>query len=144
MGKLFGTDGVRGIANSELTPELAFKLGEAAGHFLGERGAGGESWWAWIRAVSGDLLEARSWRASALRARCALRAGIVPTPAVAFLARELGADGGVVISASHNPAEYNGIKFFDRDGFKLPDEIEDEIEEFLDRRASTGSGRPGR
>ncbi len=55
----------------------------------------------------------------------------MPTPAVAFLARELGADGGVVISASHNPAEYNGIKFFDRDGFKLPDEIEDEIEEFL-------------
>ncbi|MDO8849063.1 MAG: phosphoglucosamine mutase [Coriobacteriia bacterium] len=130
MGKLFGTDGVRGIANSELTPELAFKLGEAAGHFLGERGAG--------RIVvgmdtrrSGDLLEASLVAGICSSGASALRAGIVPTPAVAFLARELGADGGVVISASHNPAEYNGIKFFDRDGFKLPDEIEDEIEEFL-------------
>lgn len=130
MGRLFGTDGVRGIANSELTPELAFKLGEAAGHFLGEKGRG--------RIVvgmdtrrSGDLLEASLVAGICSSGVDALRAGIVPTPAVAFLARDLGADGGVVISASHNPAEYNGIKFFDRDGFKLPDEIEDEIEEFL-------------
>lgn len=130
MGRLFGTDGVRGIANSELTPELAFRLGEAAGHFLGEKGRG--------RVVvgmdtrrSGDLLEASIVAGICSSGASALRAGIVPTPAVAFLARELGADGGVVISASHNPAEYNGIKFFDRDGFKLPDEIENEIEEFL-------------
>lgn len=130
MGRLFGTDGVRGVANRELTPELAFKLGEAAGHFLGEKGRG--------RIVvgmdtrrSGDLLEAALVAGICSSGASALRAGIVPTPAVAFLARELGADGGVVISASHNPAEYNGIKFFDRDGFKLPDEIEDEIEEFL-------------
>lgn len=130
MVRLFGTDGVRGVANSELTPELAFKLGEAAGHFLGERGRG--------RIVvgmdtrrSGDMLEAAIVAGICSSGVDALRAGIVPTPAVAFLARDLQADGGVVISASHNPAEYNGIKLFDRDGFKLPDEIEDEIEEFL-------------
>lgn len=143
MGRLFGTDGVRGVANRDLTPELAFKLGEAAGHFLGEKGRG--------RIVvgmdtrrSGDLLEAALVAGICSSGASALRAGIVPTPAVAFLARELGADGGVVISASHNPAEYNGIKLFDRDGFKLPDEIEDEIEEFLvserDWERPTGAG----
>lgn len=143
MVRLFGTDGVRGVANSELTPELAFKLGEAAGHFLGEKGRG--------RIVvgmdtrrSGDMLEAAIVAGICSSGVDALRAGIVPTPAVAFLARDLGADGGVVISASHNPAEHNGIKFFDRDGFKLPDEIEDEIEEFLvsesARTRPTGAG----
>lgn len=145
-GRLFGTDGVRGIANKELTPELAFRLGAAAGHFLGEKGRG--------RIVvgkdtrrSGDLLEAALVAGICSSGADALRAGVVPTPAVAFLTRELHADGGVVISASHNPAEYNGIKFFDRDGFKLPDEIEDEIEEFLvsdsdwDRPTGAGVGR---
>lgn len=130
MAKLFGTDGVRGVANSDLTPELAFRLGEAAGHFLGERGSGRIVVGMDTR-VSGDMLEASLVAGVCSSGASALRAGIVPTPAVAFLTRELGADGGVVISASHNPAEYNGIKFFDRDGFKLPDEIEDEIEEFL-------------
>jgi phosphoglucosamine mutase len=130
MSRLFGTDGVRGIANDDLTPELAMKLGEAAGHFLGERGSG--------RIVvgmdtrrSGDMLEAALVAGICSGGADALRLGIVPTPAVAHLTRVLGADGGVVISASHNAAEYNGIKFFDRDGFKLPDEIEDGIEEYL-------------
>lgn len=130
MARLFGTDGVRGIANTELTPELAFKLGEAAGHFLGESGKG--------RIVvgmdtrrSGDMLEAALVAGICSGGADALRCGVVPTPAVAYLTSLLQADGGVVISASHNPAEYNGIKFFDRDGFKLPDEVEDEIEEFL-------------
>ena len=130
MARLFGTDGVRGVANTDLTPELAFKLGEAAGHFLGELGRG--------RIVvgmdtrrSGDMLEAALVAGICSGGADALRCGIVPTPAVAYLTRVLGADGGVVISASHNPAEYNGIKFFDRDGFKLPDAVEDEIEEFL-------------
>lgn len=130
MGRLFGTDGVRGVANRDLTPELAFKLGEAAGHFLGERGRGRIVVGMDTR-LSGDMLEGALVAGICSSGAGALRAGIVPTPAVAFLTRELGADGGVVISASHNPAEYNGIKFFDRDGFKLPDEIEDEIEEFL-------------
>lgn len=127
--RLFGTDGVRGIANAELTPELAFRLGEAAGHFLGDRGAG--------RIVvgrdtrrSGEMLEAALVAGIAAGGGDALLAGVVPTPAVALLVRELDADGGVVISASHNPPEYNGIKFFGREGFKLPDELEDEIEAF--------------
>jgi phosphoglucosamine mutase len=127
MSRLFGTDGVRGIANAELTPELAFRLGEAAGAFLSAGGRGrivvGKD-----TRISGDMLEA-ALVAGICAAGCdALLAGIVPTPAVAFLTRELGADGGVVISASHNAAEYNGIKFFSRDGFKLPDALEDEIE----------------
>jgi phosphoglucosamine mutase len=130
MTRLFGTDGVRGIANAELTPELAFNLGEAAGHFLGERGRG--------RIVvgrdtrrSGEMLEAALVAGICSGGADAVVCGVVPTPAVAFLTREYEADGGVVISASHNPAEYNGIKFFNRDGFKLPDEVEDEIEDFV-------------
>ncbi len=130
--RLFGTDGVRGVANSELTPELAFRLGEAAGHFLGDKGRG--------RIVvgrdtrrSGEMLEAALVAGICAGGADALLAGIVPTPAIALLTRELGCDGGVVISASHNPPEYNGIKLLNRDGFKLPDEVEDEIEEFTVR-----------
>jgi phosphoglucosamine mutase len=143
MSRLFGTDGVRGVANVDLTPELAFKLGEAAGHFLGERGRGRIVVGMDTR-LSGDMLEAALVAGVCSGGADALRAGIVPTPAVALLTRELGADGGVVISASHNPPEYNGIKLFDRGGFKLPDEIEDEIEEFLaserDWERPTGAG----
>ncbi len=131
MTRLFGTDGVRGIANAELDPELAFRLGEAAGHFLGEGGKG--------RIVvgkdtrrSGDMLEAALVAGICSGGADALACGVVPTPAVAFMTRELEADGGVVISASHNPAEYNGIKFFSREGLKLPDELEDEIAKFVD------------
>ncbi len=127
--RLFGTDGVRGVANRALTPELAFRLGEAAGHFLGDKGHG--------RIVvgrdtrrSGDMLEAALVAGITAGGADALLCGIVPTPAVAHLVRELGADGGVVISASHNPPEYNGIKLFSREGFKLPDDLEDEIETF--------------
>ncbi|MFU8891238.1 MAG: phosphoglucosamine mutase [Anaerosomatales bacterium] len=146
MTRLFGTDGVRGIANADLTPELAFRLGEAAGHFLGDKGRG--------RIVvgrdtrrSGEMLEAAMVAGLCSGGADALVAGIVPTPAVAYLTREFGADGGVVISASHNPAPYNGIKLFNRDGFKLPDELEDEIEEFIvserewERPTGAGVGR---
>jgi len=133
MTRLFGTDGVRGVANKELTPELAFRLGEAAGHFLGEKGRG--------RIVvgrdtrrSGQMLEAALVAGITSGGADALTCRVVPTPAVAYLTRELGADGGVVISASHNPPEYNGLKFFSRDGFKLPDDLEDEIEEFTHHR----------
>ncbi len=127
--RLFGTDGVRGIANADLSPELAFRLGEAAGHFLGDKGAG--------RIVvgrdtrrSGEMLEAALVAGITAGGADAMLCGIIPTPAVALLVRELGADGGVVISASHNPPEYNGIKFFGREGFKLSDDLEDEIETF--------------
>jgi phosphoglucosamine mutase len=131
MTRLFGTDGVRGVANADLSPELAFRLGEAAGHFLGTSGRG--------RIVigrdtrrSGNMLEAALVAGVCSGGADALVCRIVPTPAVAFLTRELEADGGVVISASHNPPEYNGIKLFDREGFKLPDEVEDEISDFID------------
>ncbi|MHB1341209.1 MAG: phosphoglucosamine mutase [Coriobacteriia bacterium] len=130
MSRLFGTDGVRGIANEDLSPELAFKLGQAASHFLAEQGRGSIVVGMDTRR-SGDMLEAALVAGICSGGADAVRLGIVPTPAVAYLTRVLGADGGVVISASHNPAAYNGIKFFDRDGYKLPDEIEDEIEEFL-------------
>jgi phosphoglucosamine mutase len=130
MARLFGTDGVRGIANSDLTPELAFQLGEAAGAFLCEHGRGriviGKD-----TRISGDMLEAALIAGICSAGSEALRAGVIPTPAVALLVRELNADGGVVISASHNPSEYNGIKFFSRDGFKLPDEVEASIEKFV-------------
>jgi phosphoglucosamine mutase len=129
MPRLFGTDGVRGVANSELTPELAFRLGEAAGAVLVREGRGrfviGKD-----TRISGDMLEAALVAGLCASGSDALLAGIVPTPAVALLVRELGADAGVVISASHNPAAYNGIKFFDRDGFKLSDGVEDELEAF--------------
>lgn len=130
MARLFGTDGVRGIANAELTPELAFRLGAAAGSLLPVEGRGrivvGKD-----TRISGDMLEA-ALVAGLTSAGCdALLAGIVPTPAVALLARELGADGGVVISASHNPAPYNGIKFFGRDGFKIADELELRMEDLV-------------
>lgn len=143
MTRLFGTDGVRGIANAELTPELAFRLGEAAGHFLGDHGRG--------RIVvgrdtrrSGEMLESALVAGLMAGGADALVVGIIPTPAVALLVRELEADGGVVISASHNAPRYNGIKLFSRDGFKLPDELEDEIEAFCttdrDWERPTGAG----
>lgn len=129
MSRLFGTDGVRGVANVELTPELAFRLGEAAGHFLGDKGRGrilvGKD-----TRKSGDMIEAALVAGICSGGADALVCGVIPTPGIAYLTRTMGADGGVVISASHNPPEYNGIKFFSRDGFKLPDELEDEIEEF--------------
>jgi len=133
MSRLFGTDGVRGVANLELTPELAFRLGEAAGHFLGDKGRGrilvGKD-----TRKSGDMIEAALVAGICSGGADALVCGVIPTPGIAYLTRVFEADGGVVISASHNPPEYNGIKFFSRDGFKLPDELEDEIEEFTHRK----------
>lgn len=126
MARLFGTDGVRGIANTELTCELAFKLGQAAVVFQGRTILVGRD-----TRRSGDMLEAALASGIMSRGGTALLAGIVPTPAVALLVRELHCDGGVVISASHNPPEYNGIKLFDGQGFKLPDEVEDAIEAFV-------------
>lgn len=128
MARLFGTDGVRGIANSaELSPELALKLGEAAGRILGRserpRVIIGRD-----TRLSGDMLGAALAAGVLSAGGDVLDVGIVPTPAVAFLVRELEADAGVVISASHNPPEFNGIKFFSSEGFKLPDDVEDDIE----------------
>ena len=126
MPRLFGTDGVRGVANTELTCELAYRLGQAAAVFLGESVVVGKD-----TRLSGDMLESALVAGITSAGGTALLAGVIPTPGVALLTRALGASGGVVISASHNPPEYNGIKLFDAAGFKLPDEVEDHIEGFV-------------
>ena len=126
MGRLFGTDGVRGVANTELTNELAYRLGQAAAVFMGPNIVIGKD-----TRLSGDMLEAAASAGIMSAGGTALLAGIIPTPGVALLVNELHADGGLVISASHNPPEYNGIKLFDTQGFKLPDEVEDQIEAFI-------------
>lgn len=131
MGKLFGTDGVRGVANTELTAELAYQLGRAGAYIL----TGGKKKAKIVigrdTRISGDMLEAALVAGILSTGSDALCVGIVPTPAVAYLTRHYGADAGVVISASHNPVEYNGIKFFNRDGYKLPDEVEEQIEDII-------------
>jgi len=133
MGKLFGTDGVRGLANKELTPELALELGKAGAYVLTKNTtAAPKVLVAKDGRRSGDMLEA------ALSAGlCSIGAevytcGIIPTPAVAFLIKKYNFDAGVMISASHNPMEDNGIKFFNAQGLKLPDEVEAEIEAIIE------------
>ncbi len=129
MGVLFGTDGVRGVANRELSPELAFKLGRAGAYILA-RSSGSNTRMVIGRdtRVSGDMLEAALVAGICSAGINVLKVGVLPTPAIAYLTRELKASAGVVISASHNPVEDNGIKFFSASGYKLPDEIESEIE----------------
>lgn len=126
MARLFGTDGVRGVANSELTCELAYRLGQAAVSFMGKTIVVGKD-----TRKSGDMLESAVVAGITSAGGDALLVGVIPTPAVALLVRELCASGGIVISASHNPPEYNGIKFFDAQGYKLPDKVEDSIESFI-------------
>lgn len=132
MGRLFGTDGVRGVANEELTPTLAMELGQAGAYVLTRENEHKPTIMVGCDTrISGDML------ANALMAgACSVGAnvvyvGVVPTPAVAYLTRKYKVDAGVVISASHNPVEFNGIKFFDGNGYKLPDALEDEIEELI-------------
>jgi phosphoglucosamine mutase len=144
MPRLFGTDGVRGVANLELTGELAYRLGRSAVIALTDQGQ-----------VTPRILVGRDTRASGEFLEAALSAGVCSaggdaillgvctTPGVAFLTTDLDAQAGAVISASHNPAEYNGIKFFGSSGYKLPDEVEDEIEALVDSDAGprpTGRG----
>ena len=132
MGRIFGTDGIRGVAGVDMTPELALDLGRAAATVVKERGnthphflIGRDT------RISGGMLE------SAIAAGlCSVGAdvtllGVITTPGVAYLARKYQADGAFVISASHNPYEYNGIKLFDAEGYKFPDSYEEEIEELI-------------
>ncbi len=134
MRKYFGTDGVRGIANTELSCELAYKLGRAGGYVLTKdkenkhiKVVVGKD-----TRVSGDMLES-ALIAGLMSVGCnVITVGVIPTPAVAYLTRKYEADCGVVISASHNPVEYNGIKFFNSEGFKLADDIEHEIEKYIE------------
>jgi len=126
--KIFGTDGVRGQANSDLTPELAFKLGRAAAYILNPQDRKKAIVIGKDTRISGDMLESALIAGICSAGVNVLKVGVMPTPGIAFLTRKLGAMAGVVISASHNPAGDNGIKFFNHQGFKLPDEIENKIE----------------
>ncbi len=132
MGRIFGTDGVRGIANSELTAELAFGLGKAGAYELTEGQHRPVIVVAKDTRISGDLLEAALVSGILSVGAEVIPVGVIPTPAVAYLIRKYKADAGVMISASHNPVEFNGIKFFDKDGLKLKDEIEDKIQELVE------------
>lgn len=146
MGKYFGTDGVRGIANLELTPELAFKLGRVSGYILTK----GEMDRAKVligrdTRVSGHMLEGALVAGLLSVGVEVMRLGVISTPGVAYLTRVMSANAGVMISASHNPVEDNGIKFFGSDGFKLSDEQEEEFELLLDAEVDelprpTGAG----
>lgn len=134
MGKLFGTDGVRGIANKELTGELAYKLGRAAAYYFSRDMKEKRKPVMLIgkdTRVSGDMLEAALVAGICSVGVDVIKLGIIPTPGVAYLASILEIDGAVMISASHNPVEDNGIKFFTGKGLKLSDEMEDEIEEII-------------
>jgi phosphoglucosamine mutase len=133
VGRLFGTDGVRGVANADLTPELAFKIGRAGAAVVARASAperpivvGRDT------RVSGPMLEGALVAGITSTGRNVVAVGVIPTPGVAAITMSLGAAAGVMISASHNPVEDNGIKFFAADGFKLSDAVEDEIEQRLD------------
>lgn len=132
MARLFGTDGVRGIANKELTPELALQLGRAGAVVLAEKAQrrpkvliGKDT------RISGDMLEAALIAGTTSTGADVFLLGVLPTPAVAYLTKFLQADAGIMISASHNPVEDNGIKFFADTGFKLSDQTEDQIEALI-------------
>ena len=139
MGRLFGTDGVRGVANSELTPELAFNLGKAGAYVLSKDRQRPVVLIAKDTRISGDMLEDAISAGILAMGGNVIKVGVLPTPAVAYLVRYFKADAGVVISASHNPFEYNGIKFFNGEGFKLDDDIEDEIEDIILRNIDVNS-----
>lgn len=132
MRKYFGTDGVRGIANTELNCELAYKLGRAGGYVLTKGKDKVKVVVGKDTRVSGDMLES-ALIAGLMSVGCdIITVGVIPTPGVAYLTKHYNADCGVVISASHNPVEYNGIKFFNENGYKLDDSIELEIESYID------------
>lgn len=132
MSRMFGTDGVRGVAGSELTIELATKLGQAGAYVLTKE----QEHQATIivgcdTRISGGMLANALMAGICSVGANAIYVGVVPTPAIAYLTRKHKVDAGVVISASHNPMEFNGIKFFNGDGYKLSDALEDEIEELI-------------
>ena len=131
MGRLFGTDGVRGIANKELTPELAFNLGKAGAYVLKAKNDRPVVVIGKDTRISGDMLENALAAGILAVGGNVIKAGVIPTPAVAYLARYYDADAGIVISASHNTFEYNGIKFFNGEGYKLDDLLEEKIEDII-------------
>ncbi len=133
MGRLFGTDGVRGVAGSELTIELAKQLGQAGAYVLTKEASHQPTIIVGCDTrISGTMLASALMSGICSVGANAVYAGVLPTPAIAYLTRKHKVDAGVVISASHNPMEFNGIKFFNGNGFKLSDELEDEIQELIE------------
>ena len=145
MSRLFGTDGVRGLAGSDITAELAMSLAQGAAVVLGREARQADRRPVAVIArdprVSGDFISASVAAGLAASGVDVQDAGVIPTPAAAFLVADLGADFGVMMSASHNPAPDNGIKFFARGGVKLADEIENEIESSHGREAHSRGRR---
>jgi phosphoglucosamine mutase len=139
LGRLFGTDGVRGIANIELTSNLAFKLGKAGAYVLSTQDKRPVVLIGKDTRISGDMLEDSLSAGVLSMGGNVIKVGILPTPAIAYLVRHFNADAGVVISASHNPFEHNGIKFFNSEGFKLDDELEEDIEDIITRDIDVSS-----
>ena len=132
MSRLFGTDGVRGVANDELTTLLAMQLGQAGAYVLTRENMHKPTIMVGCDTrISGDMLANALMAGICSVGANAVYVGVIPTPAVAYLTRKYKVDAGVVISASHNPVEFNGIKFFDGNGYKLPDALEDEIESYI-------------
>jgi len=131
MKKLFGTDGVRGVANVELTPELAFRLGKSAAYVLAKGNKKPKIIIGKDTRISCDMLEMAIASGLTSMGADVYLAGVITTPAIAYLTKQKGFDAGVMISASHNPYEFNGIKFFNSQGFKLSDQIEMEIESII-------------
>ena len=132
MGRLFGTDGVRGIANKDLTPELAMNLGRAAAMVLSSNARRRPLFVIGMDTrISSEMLSSSITAGLCSVGADVLVLGVVPTPAVAYLIGKYKADAGIMISASHNSAEYNGIKMFSGDGYKLPDELEEQIEDIV-------------
>lgn len=137
MARIFGTDGVRGVANKELTIELAMNLGKAGAYVLTKENSHKPTILVGCDTrISGEMLANALMSGICAVGANAVYVGVVPTPAIAYLTRKYNYDAGVVISASHNPSEYNGIKFFSRTGYKLSDRLEDEIEETLRMNSS--------
>ncbi len=132
MARLFGTDGVRGVANEELTPLLAMQLGQAGATVLTKENEHRPTIMVGCDTrISGDMLANAMMAGICSVGANAVYVGVIPTPAVAYLTQKYKVEAGVVISASHNPVEFNGIKFFDGNGYKLPDSMEDEIEALI-------------
>lgn len=132
MSRMFGTDGVRGVANEELTPLLAMQLGQAGAYILTRENKHKPTIMVGCDTrISGDMLANALMAGICSVGANAVYVGVIPTPAIAYLTKKYKVEAGVVISASHNPMEFNGIKFFDGNGYKLPDALEDEIEELI-------------
>jgi phosphoglucosamine mutase len=142
MGRFFGTDGIRGVANADLSTDLVDRLGRAAVHVLAP-GGGGRFAVGRDPRISGDLLEAALVAACCSAGADVLRLGVLPTPGIALLTRDLEVHAGAVISASHNPMEDNGVKLFAPTGFKFPDEMEARIEVMMDESGTSRTRRSG-